>query len=130
MPIYRYCCDNDQCDFEDDELRSIDTRDLVRGCEHCATGRLIRDHTPTTPMVTITESKTLNLPNRAPVTKTRTRVLGSDTGRIRVDKLARVQNDLEEKYGADMDRTEQKERDKKAKIREAIRKSKMNTQKH
>lgn len=107
MPSYDYQCDNPTCGFKDFEVRRVEQREDPLECPQCK-GPMTYRFPDTPPPVNIVDKKTLNLPGRAPIHKTRTRSLGTGLGRIEPLKIAHEMEKLE-KYDAEINKSEQAE---------------------
>lgn len=99
---YGYLCEG--CKHEDFERRMPDQKDDPLECPQCQGAMTRKFETPTT--VNIIDKKTLNIPGRAPIHKSRKRQLGSGLGRIEPLKIAHEMDKLEQKYEKDFNKTE------------------------
>lgn len=95
MAMYEYECET--CDLVVEELRDVDKRDDPLDCPECSKP-LKRAFTTTSYMCVKDNKLWTNTHDGRTVRKSRRRVLGTDIGRVRVDKMGNELNALHEQY--------------------------------
>lgn len=101
MPTYEYVCD--PCELVDEEVRTYEKRDDPMECPKCD-APMKRQFAAPTYIRVVDRKMWKNVFNGIVEEKKRTRVLGTDIGVIRFDKLYREIKDEEEKYEKDLNR--------------------------
>ena len=86
MPLYTFSCQ--ACLASDDEIVPMDKRDDPLECP-CG-GTRQRIFSGQDQMIRIIDQMWLRLPGEEPIFKKRRRILGTDLGRLRLDKMARA----------------------------------------
>lgn len=105
IPSFDYKCSTEGCNHQDWEVRPRERRDDPLECPQCK-GNMVYEFPDEIPVVNIIDRKTLLLPGRAPITRTRKRSLGTQIGLIRPVEIGNALHDMESKYSKDIAKAE------------------------
>jgi putative FmdB family regulatory protein len=95
MPMYEYGCA--KCEVVAEEIRDVEKRNDPLTCPECG-GEMKREFAATTFVRIVDSKKWKDTVTGAISTKKRRRVLGTDIGRVRIDKLGNELTALDDKY--------------------------------
>ena len=127
MPTYVYECDD--CELEDFEVRDFEKRDELMVCPECT--QPMHRVFAATGYIRIKDQKLWkNTVTGQMEVKKRVRVMGTDIGRVRLDKLANELNDLHTHYDGDLKGQEAKDAAVEDRKKKAYRKATINTKNH